>query len=403
MNLGSSVHEIEVAIAGVGMTAVREHWDQSLRELALQAIAAARQDAGGLRPQALFVANMHSPALSGQTHLATLIADFAGLRGVEAITVEAAGASGGAAIRQGFLAIKSGELDAVLVVGAEKVTDQVGATVSAAASAASDAEFEGVQGVTQAAQAAMLMRRYLHEYKVERDALAGVSLTAHRNAVTNPLAMFRRELRKEQYMRAPIVSDPLTIMDAAPMADGAAAVMLTRADLLPPDPQRPVVRIIGSAAASGALALHDQPDPLAFPTVSQAARIAFARAGVGPGEIDFVELHDQFSIHAVMALEASGFARRGEGWKVAQNGEGKSQHPLPILTFGGSKARGDTGGANGVYQVAEAALQLWGRAGENQVAEARIGMVEGVGGHGSTCVVHILAADSSPEIGSDSS
>lgn len=403
MSPAATPSEIQVVVAGVGMTPVREHWDLSLRELALEAITAARQDAGGLRPQALYVANMHAPALSGQTHLGTLIADFAGLRGIEAITVEAAGASGGAAVRQAYLAIKSGELDVALVVGVEKITDQTGAAVSAAASAASDAEFESVQGVTQAAQAAMLMRRYLHEHQLPSDAMAGMSLTAHRNAVGNPLAMFRKELRPEQYSNAALVSDPLTIMDAAPMADGAAAVVLTRADLLPPDPQRPAVRIAGSAAASGALAVHDQPDPLAFPTVAQAARMAFTRAGVGPREIDFVELHDQFSVHAVMALEASGFARRGEGWKIAQNGGGSESSSLPILTFGGSKARGDTGGANGVYQIAEAALQLWGRAGENQVTPARVGMVESIGGHGSTCVVHILAVEAAPAGESDSS
>lgn len=403
MSPAATPSEIQVVVAGVGMTPVREHWDLSLRELALEAITAARQDAGGLRPQALYVANMNAPSLSGQSHLGTLIADFAGLRGIEAVTVEAAGASGGAAIRQAYLAIKSGELDVALVVGVEKITDQTGAAVSAAASTASDAEFESVQGVTQAAQAAMLMRRYLHEHQLPSDAMAGMSLTAHRNAVGNPLALFRKELRPEQYAKAPLVSDPLTIMDAAPMADGAAAVVLTRADLLPPDPQRPAVRIAGSAAASGALAVHDQPDPLAFPTVAQAARMAFTRAGVGPKEIDFVELHDQFSIHAVMALEASGFARRGEGWKIAHNGGGSDSNSPPILTFGGSKARGDTGGANGVYQIAEAALQLWGRAGENQVSPARLGMVESIGGHGSTCVVHILAVEAVPAGGSDSS
>lgn len=395
--------DIRVVIAGVGMTPVREHWDRSLRELALDAIAEARQDAGGLRPQALYLANMYAPALSGQTHLATLIADYAGLRGIEAVSVEAAGASGGAALRQAYLAIKSGELDAALVVGVEKVTDRVGSAVIAAASASTDAEYESVQGVTQAAQAAMLMRRYLHEYGLPADALAGVSLTAHRNAVANPLAMFRKELKPEQYSKAPVISEPLTIFDAAPMADGAAAILLTRADLLPADPDRPQVRIAGSAAASGALALHDQPSPLDFPTVAQAARMAFARAGIGPQQVDFAELHDQFSIHAAMALEASGFARKGEGWKLAGRSNGSAGGELPILTFGGSKARGDVGGATGVYQAAEAALQLWGRAGGNQIASPRFGLVESIGGHGSTCVVHILEAEITDQGDSDSS
>ena len=122
----------EVYVAGVGLTPVGEHWNVSLRELALEAIQAARADAGGLRPQALFAANMLAPALSGQTHLGVLLADFAGLRGIEATSFEAAGASGGVALRQAYLAVRSGLIDVALVIGVEKVTDRVGAAVEAA-------------------------------------------------------------------------------------------------------------------------------------------------------------------------------------------------------------------------------------------------------------------------------
>ncbi len=380
----------DIVIAGLGMTPVGEHWDLSLRELALEAITAALKDAAGLQPNVLYVANMLSPILSGQTQLGALLADFAGLRGLEAVTVEAAGASGGAALRQAEFAIASGAADLALVVGVEKMTDRVSSDVESALSTASDADYEAVQGATRTAQAALLMRRYLHEHQAPSDALAGFGLTAHAHAVANPLAMFRKAISPEAYAKAPMLSEPVTIFDAAPNADGAAAILLARRGTFPENPDRPTVGVLGSAVATAAPALHDQGDPLTLSAAERAARKAFERAGVTTADVDFFELHDFFSIYAALALEASGFAARGEGWKLAQDGHGARDGELPILTFGGSKARGDAGGATGIYQVAEAALQLQERAGEAQVAGARIGMTQCIGGSGGTCATHLL-------------
>jgi len=161
-----------IVIAGIGQTAVGEHWDSSLRELAHYAIQAALADAGGIRPQALFAANMLAPNLSRQAHLGALIADFCGMTGIEAVTIEAAGASGGAALRQGMLAVKSGMVNAALVIGVEKFTDVVDSGVEAALATALDSDFEAIHGMTPASQAALLMRRYFHEYDVPADGLA---------------------------------------------------------------------------------------------------------------------------------------------------------------------------------------------------------------------------------------
>jgi acetyl-CoA C-acetyltransferase len=380
----------EILVAGVGRTSVGEHWEKSLRGIALEAMLAAVEDAGGLRPQALFVGNMLAPALSGQTHLGVLLSDFAGWRGIEAASYEAAGASGGVALRQAVLALASGEVETALVVGVEKVTDRVGSSVEAALAAAGDADFEAFQGMTPAAQAALLMRRYFHEYGVPAHGLAGFPITAHTNALANPGAMYRRAIRLEDYTSAPMLSDPLSLLDAAPVADGAAALLLTgRGPGAPPG--RAPVRILASAVATGPLALHDQPDPLAFEAAAGSSRRALAQAGLGPEDIDVFELHDVFSIYAALALEASGFAARGEGWRLAADGQIGRSGLIPISTFGGSKARGDAGGATGVYQVAELALQLQGRAGEAQVEGARLGMAQCLGGAGATAATHILA------------
>jgi acetyl-CoA C-acetyltransferase len=245
-----------VFVLGVGMTPVAEHWGTSLRELAMQAIRAALADAGGVQPQVLYVANSLSPILSGQTHLGALIADFAGLTGIEACTIEAAGASGGLAIRQACLALEAGAVETALVVGVEKITDRVGSGLDAGLAAWSDADYEAVHGLTATAQAALVMRRYLHEHGAPADALAGFSVTAHRNAVGNANAMFRKAITVEDYGRAGMVSAPVNLYDAAPLADGAAAIVLGRGSV-PRSPDRPDVRIVATASATSRLAIHD--------------------------------------------------------------------------------------------------------------------------------------------------
>jgi acetyl-CoA C-acetyltransferase len=384
----------DVVIAGIGQTSVEEHWDLSLRELALQAIEAARMDAGRLQPQALFVGNMLAPQLSRQAHLGALLADFAGLTGIEALTIEAAGASGGAALRAGYMAVASGQAEVALVVGVEKFSDTIGASVDAALATASDSDYELVQGLTPNTQAALLMRRYLHEFDVPRPAFAGFSLVAHANGAGNPNAMFRKPISAEMYGRAGLVSDPLNLFDVAPTADGAAALLLTRPSLLPPGfPQR-LVRIAGSSLVTDALALHDRPDLLVFEAARLSLERACQKARITPLQADFFELYDAYSIYAALSLEAAGFAERGQGWKLAQNNNTPAaislQGSMPISTLGGLKARGNPGGATGLYQAVEAVLQLRGQAGANQLQNPRRALIQCLGGPASTAVTHVL-------------
>jgi len=380
----------DVVIAGIGQTPVGEHWDISLREISLNAIEAAAKDAGGLRPQILFVGNMLAPALSRQSHLATLVADFAGLIGIEATTVESAGASGGVALRMGYLSILAGAADVALVLGVEKITDQVGGAVEGALATTTDSDYEAEHGLTPTSQAALLMRRYLHEFNPPREAFAGFPVTAHANGAGNPNAMFQRAIKPETYARAGMVSDPLNMFDIAPNADGAAAVVLARPEILPPDFPHPLVRITGSSVVTDTLALHDRPDPLDFRAVRLSVERSCRQAGIMPQDADIFELYDAFSIYAALSLEAAGFSQRGEGWQLAQNGCIALNGELPLMTFGGLKARGNPGGATGIYQTVEAVMQLRGQAGENQVAGARRALVQSMGGPASTVVTHVL-------------
>ncbi len=381
-----------VSIIGLGQTDVREHWDTSIRHLAWYAIEAALDDAHTTDIDAIYVGNMLAGSLSNQEHLGALIADFAGMRGREALTVEAADASGGAALRQAVLAVQSGFVRTALVVGVEKMTDQTGSRVGGALATTLDADYEAVHGATPAALAALLMRRYLHEYGVRVEDFAGFSVNAHANGATNAHAMFRNRLKPERFASGPIVADPVTLFDEAPLGDGAAALILTGAeramDLVP----RPV-RIAGSALATDSLALHDRRDVLWLAAAEKSARQAMERAGITPAQVDLFELHDAYTVLAALSLEAAGFAPRGLGWTLARDGEIGREGSIPISTFGGLKARGHAGGATGVYQAVEVALQLRGQAGDNQIAGARVGLAQNLGGHGGTAVTHVFAVD----------
>ena len=380
----------DIVIAGIGQTEVGEHWEISLRDLALHAMQDAIKDSGGMRPQALFVGNMLAPNLSNQAHLGVLLTDHAGLTGIEAATIEAAGASGGAALRQGYMAVTSGLVDSALVVGVEKFTDKIGADVDTALATTSDSDFEAVQGMTLTAQAALLMRRYMHDYDVPDNGFAGFALTAHANGAGNPCAMFRKAIKLEAYARAEVVSEPLNMFDIAPNADGAAAVLLTRRDLLPASFPHPLVKIAGSASAADTLALHDRRDMLDFEAIRISTEKAIRQAGTTLEQLGFFEYHDAYSLYAALALEAAGFAARGAGWKLAADGRIALGGMIPCATMGGLKARGFPGGATGVYQAVEAAMQLRGEAGPNQIGGVKLGLIQSMGGPGSTVVSHVL-------------
>ncbi|MDO9303684.1 MAG: thiolase domain-containing protein [Anaerolineales bacterium] len=380
----------EVIIAGIGQTPVGEHWETSLRDLAVAAIRDALKDSSGLNPQALFVGNMLAPNLSNQAHLGALIAEYAGLTGIEAITLEASGASGGAALRQGYLAIASGMVDVALVVGVEKFTDKIGPDMEEATATESDADFESIHGMTITAQAALLMKRYMHENNVPENGFAGFALTAHANGVANKNAAFRKAIKAKTYAKAEVVSDPLKIFDMAPHLDGAAALVLTRRELISSNWQGQPVKIAGSAASSDTLALHDRKDMLYFDTAQISAGKAMKQAGIVLNQINFFEYHDVFNIYAALQLEAIGFAIKGQGWRLAEDGEISLKGRIPCATMGGMKARGFAGGASGVYQAVEAVTQLRGQAGANQIAGAKFGLIQSLGGPASTAVSHIL-------------
>ena len=376
-----------IAILGFGQTKIDEQWERSIREIAAQAIRLALNDAGRESADGLFVGNMMSGILDRQNILAPLVADFAGLKSIESVKIDAACGSGGAALRSGLMAVASGELESALVLGVEKMTDRHPHEVTAALATAADADYEGEMGLSFVGLNALLMRRYMHEYGWKHADFAPFAINAHANALHNPFARLHQKITVEDFEKSAMIATPINLLDASPIGDGAAALLLVPAETL-----RGGTRILvaGSASATDTLAIHDRPDALFLAAAYHSAQEAYRQAGVSPEEIDVFELHDAFAIMSALSLEACGFAERGRGVRLGLDGDILPTGRIPVTTRGGLKARGHPVGATGVYQVVEVVQQLRGECGGTQVPEARIGMAQNIGGSGSTVVTHIL-------------
>lgn len=383
----------KVAILGIGQTKIDEHWDLSLREVGGEAAFAAMQDAGLERVDALFVGNMLSSLISGQNQLGTFFSDWIGMWGDESVKVEAACASGGAALRAGLMAVAAGDIESALIVGVEKMTDKAGHDVTAALATAADADYEVEQGISFVGINALVMRRYMHEYGWKHADFAPFSINAHANAIYNPFARLHQKITVEQFEKSAMVATPINLMDASPIGDGAAAVVLVPADKIASLNGKPRITITGSASATDTIAVHSRKDPLFLSAAYESARRAYAMAGVRPKDIDVFELHDAFSIMSALSLEACGFAERGQGVRLGLDNEISPQGCVPICTRGGLKARGHPVGATGMYQIVEVVQQLRGECGPTQVDGAKIGMAQNIGGSGATILTHILKAE----------
>jgi acetyl-CoA C-acetyltransferase len=376
-----------VSIVGTAQLPVQTTSTLSLRQMGAQAVQQAMADAGVERVDALMCGNMLSDELQGQKHLAALIADEAGLSGIEALEVGAVTASGAAALRMAFLAVASGQADLAVALGVEKMSDGV---AMPAISKALDAEREVANGATMITRNAELLALYFERTKAPPHAMVWFAVNAHKNARNNPYALFhemRVSARKAATSR--IVHAPLRLYDCAPICDGAAALVLAPADQARAFTDHPV-KILASSVATDRFRVDDRSDPLALEASQASAHKAFRQANVNRGDVSFFEVHDAFSIMACLQLEAVGFAEPGEGWRMAADRQIGIRGRLPICTMGGLKARGHPIGASAVYQAVESVLQLTGRAGKNQVRDPRLALMQSIGGAASTVVTHIF-------------
>ncbi len=379
-----------VAVVGVGQTKFSEHWDKSLRELAAEAGNLAISDSGIDKKdmQALFVGNMAGGKFASQEHIAALVATQLGINPIPATRIEAACASGAAAVRQGYMAVASGMYDVALVVGVEKMSDLPANEVVASLMAASDQEWEASIGLTFSGLYALMARAHMHKYGTTEEQLALVSVQNHKNAVGNKYAQFPYEVKLETVLNSPMVADPLKLLDCSPITDGAAAVVLASENVA--KKMAAPVWFRASTQASDTIALFERESLTEMKATKLAAKWAYDSVGVGVNKIDVFEVHDCFSINQIISLEGLGVASVGKGGGFVAAGKSAVDGEAPTNTSGGLKAGGHPVGATGVRQIVDLTRQLRGTA-HNQISGAKRGLALNVGGSGATSVVHILS------------
>jgi len=379
----------KVFVASAGLVQVGEHWSKSILDLMAEASLLAMNALPDAKPDRVIVGNMFSGVGASQEHLGALLASQLNLIGVPAYKVEAACGSGGAAVHNAFLSIKAEESDVVLVCGVEKMKDMEVGRVTAALTMADSAEYTQFPGGTFISLNALTHALYLKKYGISREEMAGFPVLGHRNAALSKHAMFKKAITAEDVLRSPLISDPIRLMDSSPVCDGAAALLLL-SEKKAKELHAEAVEILASEVAANLFSVYERPDPLDYLATRTAATRALERTGLKLDQMDFMETHDAFSITAALTLESLGVCKPGKAPHDVSTGRFDLTGELPLNTFGGLKGRGHPVGATGVYQVAEAYLQLSEKAEKNQVKGAKIGLTHNMGGLDTTTFIHIL-------------
>jgi acetyl-CoA C-acetyltransferase len=382
----------DVAIIGVGMNKQwGELWEMSLRDVFVEAALAAIDNAGVDHIDSMYVGCMSSGLFCGQEHVGAVMADYLGQCPVPATRVESACASGGTAVRAGWMEVASGLSDIVLVGGVEKMTDVGGDEATYALATAADQEWEAFSGVTFPGLYAMMAVAHMHRYGTTVRQLAAVAAKNHRNGAKNPRSQFPMAVTVDTVLSSVMVADPLHILDCSPITDGAAAAVLCPADQAKKLAKHGApVKIIGSGQASDTIALHSRSDLTAIESAAKAATTAYMMAGKKPEQIDLCEVHDCFTIAEIIVTEALGLVEKGKGGPAVEAGETDLGGRIPVNPSGGLKSKGHPVGATGAAQIVEVVEQLRGESGERQVKDAKVGLTQNMGGTGASSVVHIL-------------
>lgn len=381
-----------VSVIGTGETAMGRFPERSLKSLIQEAGVKALVDSGVDKGDvdALYISNYNAQFLCGQGHLGPLASQTLGLGQVPAVRFEGACASGGLAFRQALISVASGMYDVVLVGGVEKMTHVSTETVTQALANASDVENEAEAGATFPSLFAMIANRYFHEYGNVRDEMALCAVQNHDNALKNPDAQLRKKISVEQVLNAVPIADPLTIFDCSLVSDGAAFVVLCATELVGKKSSGRPIEVIGSGHGGDVLALGSKRSLTTFDATVRAAKSAYDMAGIKPGEVDFAEVHDCFTITQIINGEDLGFFEKGKGGLAVARGWTSAGGKLPINLSGGLKAKGHPIGATGISQIHEVVTLLRGEAGERQLERAGIGLTQNLGGTAATCVVNIF-------------
>lgn len=381
-----------VAVVGVGVTKFGRH-ERTSGELFAEAAVEALADAGlpPGRVQALYYGNVVGGETEKQLHMGPLAASILGIPTVPTTRFETACASSHAAFRHAVMEIAAGVSDVVLVGGAERVLNVPTEDSTEYFAYASDASWEQTLGLTFPAVFALIARAHMARHGTTEEQMAHVAVKNHRHGTLNPKAQFRKEITVEQVLRSAYVADPLKLYDCCPFTDGGAAVVLASEEVARRT-RRPVW-VLGCAAASDSMLIHDKRDLARVPATERAAAAAYRQAGCGPQDVSVVELHDCFTIAEIVATEGLGLFEPGAGGVAAEKGWTSLGGKVPVNPSGGLKAKGHPIGATGAAQIGEIATQLRGEAGPRQVDGARVGLTHTLGGNTATVLVSLFGRD----------
>ncbi len=380
----------KVAIIGIGQTKFGQIWEKDLVNLAVEAGVKAIHDAGVHKKdiQALYGGTMSGGLFNSQEHLGSIFSDYLGFKNIPSTRVEAACASGGLALRQAYIDIASGMHDIVVAGGVEKMTDISSYSTTKVLATAADTEREAVFGATFPGLYGMMAKLHMHKYKTTEEQMALVAVKNHKNALHNEYAQFHKEITVDDVLKSSKIADPIKLLDASPITDGAAAIVLASEEKARELCDTPIW-IAGSGHATDSISLHDREDLVTLRATVEAAKQAYLQAKIQPKDIQVAEVHDCFTIAELLALEDLGFVKKGEAGKFTETGQTQIGAKLPINTSGGLKAKGHPIGATGIAQAIEAVLQLRGDAGKRNT-NAETALTHNVGGSGGTSVVHIF-------------
>lgn len=383
----------DVAIIGVGLMKWGELWKKPLRDIFVEAALNAIDDANVDKLDSMYIGCMSGGLFVGQEHLGSMLADYLGQKNIPAARVESACASGGLAVKLGYLEVASGMSNIVLAGGVEKMTDVDGSGATAALATAADQEYEVYNGATFPGLYAMIARAHMDKYKTTREQLAKVAVKNHKNGANNPYAQFQMNITVNDVVNSVMVADPLRILDCSPITDGAAALIMCDLETAKKISKKPLVKIIGIGHATDTIALHSRKDLTTLDSTVKAAEQAYKMADVKPKDINVAEVHDCFTIAEIVVSEDLGFFEKGEGGCAVADGRTEIEGEIPINPSGGLKSKGHPVGATGVAQVAEIVKQLRGEADKRQVKNARIGLTQNMGGSGGSSIIHILKGE----------
>ena len=366
---------------------MRETGREAATRVAMQAI-----ETSGLTPQDIgytFVANCFGIA-EHQAHVGPLINNGLGIPDTPSVTLESACSSSSAALHEAFVHVAGGFADAALVVGAEKLSHLDTLTSTSYFAIAADYAFETRNGATFPGLYATLASAYRQAFPTRDEMFGAVAIKNHANAARNPHAHFQKEISMDTYLGSPMIATPLRLYDCCPFSDGAAAIVVAAKEFVKKPVGEPLV--VRASARSGSVTdMQDRPDLLGLPATRTAAAKAFRQAKMEPKDIDFLEVHDCFTIAEVLALEDLGFFPKGTGAKASAEGVTARDGKLPVNPSGGLKAKGHPVSATGASQVVEIFEQMNGLAKGREVPKTGTALAHNVGATGGSCSVHIFS------------